>query len=212
MPDPKMRSREYLIRKIMETYHYDRDNAEKALEYMRYKRAQYTWGLACGLVGANYARPFHVTLSNYNAFFRKPWMKIPIYAWAFGCAFYGGIQLSTRLFPKLTYSKYYYQGVTHPYYTSSPDMVSKFRLFENIEVPDTRDDLVNYLTVYSTDPLTKGEMVDQLALAAMKEFDFSKMFRVKRVGKDREPMFWCFGKIHGLENLAFASEDEVYAT
>jgi hypothetical protein len=151
-------------------------------------------------------------MSNYSAFFRKPWMKFPIYAWAFGCAFYGGIQLSTRLFPKLTYSKFYYQGVTHPYYTSSADLVSKFRLFENVEVPDTREKYVNYLAVYSTDPLTKNEMVDQLALTAMKEFDFSKLFRVKRVGKDREPMFWCFGKIHGLENLAFASEDEIYAT
>jgi hypothetical protein len=30
------------------------------------------------------------------------------------------------------------------------------------------------------------------------------MFQVKRSGKDRDPMFWSFGKIHGLENIAFA--------
>lgn len=37
-------SREYYIRKIMATYNYDRDNAEKAFEYMKYKRANYALG------------------------------------------------------------------------------------------------------------------------------------------------------------------------
>ena len=66
--------------------------------------------------------------------------------------------------------------------------------------------------MYSTQPLTKNEMVDNLALSALKEFDFGKMFQVKRAGKDRDPMFWSFGKIHGLENLAFADPQEVKAT
>jgi hypothetical protein len=38
------------------------------------------------------------------------------------------------------------------------------------------------------------------------------MFRIKRAGKDRDPMFWSFGKIHGLENIAFANEEELKAT
>jgi len=29
-------------------------------------------------------------LEGYNAIFRKAWMKAPIYAFAFGCAAYGG--------------------------------------------------------------------------------------------------------------------------
>ena len=37
-------SREYYIRKIMTTYNYDRENAEKSFEYMKYKRASYTFG------------------------------------------------------------------------------------------------------------------------------------------------------------------------
>ncbi len=37
-------SREFYIRKIMETYGYDRENAEKAFEYMKYKRTHYTLG------------------------------------------------------------------------------------------------------------------------------------------------------------------------
>jgi hypothetical protein len=82
--------------------------------------------------------------------------------------------------------------------------VAKFRLFETFEKTDVQDDIATYLSVYSTQPLTKNEMADNLALHAMKEFDLGKMFRVKRAGKDRDPMFWSFGKIHGLENIAFA--------
>ena len=37
-------SREYYIRKIMTTYNYDRENAEKSFEYMKHKRASYTFG------------------------------------------------------------------------------------------------------------------------------------------------------------------------
>ena len=115
-----------------------------------------------------------------------------------------------RVFPKFTKSKF--EGVTHSYYTSSQDIVSKFLLFETFENFSSRDDVANYLSVYSTQPLTKNEMVDQLALSALKEFDFGKMFQVKRAGKDRDPMFWSFGKIHGLENIAFADPAEVKET
>jgi hypothetical protein len=55
-------------------------------------------------------------------------------------------------------------------------------------------------------------MMDNLALHALKEFDFAKMFRVKRAGKDNDPVFWSFGKIHGLENIAFADPAEVKST
>ena len=57
IPDPRLRkenlrhknlfyigSREYYIKKIMTTYNYDRENAEKAFEYMKYKRANITLG------------------------------------------------------------------------------------------------------------------------------------------------------------------------
>jgi multidrug efflux pump subunit AcrB len=157
-----------------------------------------------------YTRPFQRNLENYNAIFRKTWMKVPLYAVTFGCAFYGGMQLPARVFPKFTRSKF--EGVDHAYYTSSQDIVGKFRLFDSIESLDSRDDVATYLSIYSTQPLTKNEMMDNLALHALKEFDVGKMFRVKRAGKDRDPLFWSFGKIHGLENLAFADEAEVKAT
>jgi hypothetical protein len=34
---------------------------------------------------------------------------------------------------------------------------------------------------------------------------------VKRQGQDRDDIFWAFGKVHGLENIAFADPEEVVA-
>ncbi len=78
------------------------------------------------------------------------------------------------MFPKFTRSKF--EGVSHSYYTSSQDIVSKFRLFESFEQSDSREEVANYLSLYSTQPLTKNEMMDNLALHALKEFDLGKMF------------------------------------
>lgn len=56
IPDPKLSklyhslfttilgSREYFIKKIQVTYGYDRDNAEKTYEYMKYQRAKLALG------------------------------------------------------------------------------------------------------------------------------------------------------------------------
>lgn len=91
-------------------------------------------------------------------------------------------------------------------------MVSKFRMFETFETADSRDNIASYLQIYGTQPLTKDEMIDNIVLNAMKEYDLGKLFRVKRAGKDKDPMFWSFGKIHGLENIAFADPQEIKAT
>ena len=91
-------------------------------------------------------------------------------------------------------------------------MVSKFRLFETFEVADPKGNIADYLSIYGSDPLTKTEMVQNIALHALQQFDSSKLFRVKRTGKDLDPTFWSFGKIHGLENIAFADPEEIKAT
>jgi hypothetical protein len=38
------------------------------------------------------------------------------------------------------------------------------------------------------------------------------MFRVKIQGKDHDELFWSFGKIHGLENIAFVDPEELKQT
>ena len=37
----------------------------------------------------------------------------------------------------------------------------------------------------------------------------SKVFQIKRQGKDANDTFWTFGKIHGLENIAFCDPAEL---
>jgi H+/Cl- antiporter ClcA len=59
-------------------------------------------GIFTGTVAAIYGRPLQRNAANYNAFFRKPWMKLPIYSFFFVCGYYGGIQLPYRFFPKLS--------------------------------------------------------------------------------------------------------------
>jgi hypothetical protein len=91
-------------------------------------------------------------------------------------------------------------------------MVGKFRLFENVPTLDTRADLTSYLALNTTGPLTKSELLDHIGMNAMTQVDLSKLFRVKVAGKDKDPIFWSFGKIHGLENIAFADPEELKAT
>ena len=137
-------------------------------------------------------------------------MKVPILGAAFVCGAYGGIQLPARVFYKLTPSKNV--GITHSAYVSSNDMVSKFRLFETFENPNPKGNIADYLSLYGTEALTKSEMIDNIALHALKEFNVGQLFQVKRRGKDTDPLFWSFGKIHGLENIAFADPEELKET
>ena len=75
-------------------------------------------------------------------------MKIPIYGVFFFCGFYGGIQLPYKFFPKLSPSTN--TGISHSIYTSSSDIVGKFRMFENMETPDSADAIASYLSMNST--------------------------------------------------------------
>ena len=34
-------------------------------------------------------------------------------------------------------------------------------------------------------------------------------YQVRRLGKDADDIFWAFGKVHGLENIAFLSDQEL---
>jgi hypothetical protein len=153
-----------------------------------------------------YARPLQRRLEGYNAIFRKPWMKFPLYGAVFAFCGYCGLQMPSRIFRKYDKGDV---GVTHQVYTSQYDLVSKFRLFENTPVQDARNELATYLSIYSTEPLTRNEMLDNIMISALKQYDISKMFRVKRRGKDRDPFFWSYGKIHGLENIAFVDPEEL---
>jgi len=42
--------------------------------------------------------------------------------------------------------------------------------------------------------------------------DFALKWKIKRMGKDKNDIFWTLGKVHGIENVAFATEEQLQAT
>ena len=46
----------------------------------------------------------------------------------------------------------------------------------------------------------------------LKDEDLVSKYRVKRSGKDLDNIFYTFGKVHGLENIAFVDPAELIAT
>jgi hypothetical protein len=63
------------------------------------------------------------------------------------------------------------------------------------------------LSTYSEDPLSEPELVEHLAEHYLKNVDIGKLYQVKRLGKDLDEIYWQFGKIHGLENIRFLSDE-----
>lgn len=59
--------------------------------------------------------------------------------------------------------------------------------------------------------MTKAELLNRLADGKGVDSSFQKKFKVKRAGKDKDDIFWAFGKIHGLENIALVSREELEA-
>ena len=91
-------------------------------------------------------------------------------------------------------------------------MISKFRFFDNDAAQaDAQQDIENYLDVYTSGPLTKATMLNRIAEGRSVDPNYAKNFRIKRMGKDKDELYWSLGKIHGLENIAFADPKELAA-
>ena len=63
--------------------------------------------------------------------------------------------------------------------------------------------------MYDKDPLSKPELVEHMINRISEQTDLSKVFQIKRQGKDRNDVFWLLGKIHGLENIAFCDSADL---
>ena len=91
-------------------------------------------------------------------------MRFPLQLGAFGMAYYVGLQLPSRVFRKFTNENLFSikrdNGVGHDTYKGETDLVGRFRLFENNEHVSNEDKILNYLSMYAKDPLTKPELVD----------------------------------------------------
>ena len=65
--------------------------------------------------------------------------------------------------------------------------------------------------MYDKDPMSKPELLEQMVKRISEKEDMTKIFRIKRSGKDTDDIFWNFGKIHGLENIAYCSDEDINA-
>lgn len=68
------------------------------------------------------------------------------------------------------------------------------------------------MDVYQSGPLTKSELLNRMADGLPVDPDFASKWRIKRMGKDKDDIFWTLGKVHGIENIAFATDEQLKAT
>jgi len=55
-------------------------------------------------------------------------------------------------------------------------------------------------------------MLNRFAEGKFVDPAFQAKHKIRRMGKDKNDMFWTFGKIHGLENVALCDLDELMKT
>ncbi len=72
---------------------------------------------------------------------------------------------------------------------------------------DSKAEVQNYLDLYTLGPMSKAELLNRLADNLPVDPDFANKWRIKRMGKDKDDLFWSFGKIHGLENIAYLTDE-----
>ena len=167
---------------------------------MAVKQVEQMWGLACGAFAAWKWMPIQREMEAANAMLRKTWMRYPMVGGVFGFAYFCGMQLPVRFFQKATHRT---EGISSETYTGKHDIVGRFRLFENSHSSTSEEELLDFLSMYDKDPLSKPELLNHMIKRISEQTDLTEVFRVKRLGKDQNPIFWQFGKIHGLENIAF---------
>lgn len=96
------------------------------------------------------------------------------------------------------------RGITQELMASNSDLVGRFRMFENNKSGQSAEqDIVKYLHEYSDRPFVKDELLERLRDMERK----GHKMRVRRMGKDRDDIYWYFGKIHGLENIACIDDE-----
>lgn len=100
--NPATRMRERAIKKIMVSYGYDKENAEKVFEIMRVKQIEKLWGVSCGAFAAYKWMPVQRELEAGQSIWRKTWMRYPLTLGIFGATYFIGTQLPTKIFSKLS--------------------------------------------------------------------------------------------------------------
>lgn len=173
---------------------------------MRVKQVEQAFGCTLGGIAVYKCLPVIREMEASNAMMRKAWMRYPLLATAFGGAYFIGMQLPVRFFQKLTHRN---EAITNETYYGRHDLVGRFRAFEEEKGSSAEDKLLDHLSMYDKDPLSKPELLEHMMKRITEQTDLTKVFQIKRQGKDKNPLFWQLGKIHGLENIAYCDPAEV---
>jgi hypothetical protein len=148
-----MRSREYTIRRIANSFQYSRDDAEKVYEMMQVRKYEVAWGAAFGGFFAFKANAWCAEAAHSIRVFRKPWMRYTIQAAVFGAAYYCGLMVPSKILGKFDkggnvmhqYRGYGVSGVTTDSMLGRSDMVQRFRLFDEQTNQSLEEKTANYL-------------------------------------------------------------------
>lgn len=169
------------------------------------------FGTAMGAFALYKAQPILNDMTMKYAIMRKAWMRFPVPAAIFLTAYHVATMVPTRMIRKLTYTP----QVNHDTYSGETDLVGKFRLFDTQQVVNADASLHAYAASFSTEALTEPEIMQQLKDAAQKNEQQKPAqdpkWRVKRLGPDASDHYWFYGKIHGLENIAYLTPEEIAA-
>lgn len=200
--DFKERHREEKIKRVQATFNMDRNTAAHTLEWIELKFANQIFSSTCGLLAAFYVhRKLTPVLQGRSLLFKKPWMVPVIPAVGFYCAFIGAREFRAR--------RLMGRDGSFDKMSGSADIISRFRDYEEV-IPrnqEGKSSLINYLNTFTG--TTKEEVYEYLS-----KYDPDRMVgrpnRVyKRLDSDLDDLKYFFGKIHGLENIAFLDEKQL---
>jgi hypothetical protein len=196
------RYREWKVQRVMRTFDLDRNSAAQTLEWVELKFANQSFAAFCGaIVGIYVHKRMTPVLQARSLLFKKPWMVPIIPLFAYYCGYVGARQLRGRRFGG--------NDVTFESVSGGNDCISRFRNMDYEKSPSNiQNTLTNYLA--TTAVTSRKELEKEILECFPKNFNpYLKDKRVKRSEKDTDDLFWWFGKIHGLENIAFLSDDDI---
>ena len=88
MDDAKLRNEEAKIQKLMVSYGYDYENAQKALEMNKIRNVEVMFGTAVGAFAVYKTQPILREMQLSFPIFRKSWMRFPIPIAIFSLAYH----------------------------------------------------------------------------------------------------------------------------
>lgn len=191
---------EYKVKRLQATFDLDRDTAAAVLEFMEMKIATQTFSGICGIFAGWYVHSkLTPLLVNRSLLFKKPWMKpiLPLVAVYLGYS--AGFKLRMR---RLAGRDPNFEKMS-----GSTDLLSRFREVHAGKEETSEERILDYITTCT--PMSGNEIrrdLEKITHAGIKKYENK---RVRRQGKDKDDIFWLMGKIHGLENIAFLTKEEL---